>query len=189
MFSMMGASIFLPFFPMMPGQILVNNFLYDLSQLSIPSDNVDPEYLKKPKHWDISFVKKFMLIFGPISSLFDFLTFFVLYKIFSLSGGAFQAAWFVESLATQVFVVYIIRTKKLPFFQSRPSVYLLMSTIGIVALGIIITLSPLANLLGFVAPGWPIFISITIIVILYLLVTESLKQIFYRKLANKHQGV
>jgi len=189
MFSMMGASIFLPFFPMLPGQILLNNFLYDTSQLAIPSDNVDPEYLKKPKHWDISFVKKFMLVFGPVSSLFDFLTFFVLYKVFSLSGGAFQAAWFVESLATQVFVVYIIRTKKLPFFQSRPSIYLLLSTIGIVALGALITLSPLASLLDFVAPGWPIFGSIAVIVILYLIVTESLKQIFYKRLAAKHQGV
>lgn len=143
MFSMIGAALYLPFFPLLPSQILVNNFLYDISQITIPSDTVDDDYLLKPKHWDINFLKKFMMIFGPISSLFDFATFYVLYAVFHLGESQFQTGWFIESLMTQIFVIYIVRTKKLPFIQSMPSKYLIISTLGIVLLGLIIAMTPL----------------------------------------------
>jgi len=188
MFSMIGASLFLPFFPMLPGQILVNNFLYDASQLSIPTDNVDKEYLKKPKHWDIKFIKKFMLIFGPISSLFDFLTFFLLYGVFHFSGALFQSGWFIESLATQIFVIYIIRTRKIPFFQSRPSKYLLFSTIGAVMIGVILTTPFLGRFLGFKFLPPKVLLIILAFVIVYLVVVELVKQLFYRKI-YKHAHI
>lgn len=182
MFSMIGASLFLPFFPMTAGQILLNNFIYDSSQLSIPSDNVDQEYLKKPKHWDIKFIKKYMFIFGPISSLFDFATFFVLYGLFHFSAATFQAGWFIESLATQIFVIYIIRTQRIPFLQSRPSKYLVMTTVGAVLLGWLLTTRHIGPLFGFSPVPWPALVIIGLLVIAYLLTTEIIKQIFYRRL-------
>lgn len=189
MFSMVGAVIFLPFFPMLPGQILLNNFLYDTSQLSIPSDKVDPEYLRKPKHWNISFIKKFMLVFGPVSSLFDFLTFFFLYSIFHLSGSNFQTGWFIESLATQVFVIYIIRTRKIPFLQSRPSSYLLITTLGIVVAGTMIATTPLAKIFGFSPLPAGILMIVFGLVIIYLLLVEMVKRAFYRKYGGEEQRI
>lgn len=186
MFSMIGASLFLPFFPMLPGQILLNNLLYDSSQVAIPLDKVDTSYLKKPKHWDMKFIRRFMYIFGPISSLFDFLTFFLLYKIFSLSGGAFQAGWFIESLATQVLVIYIIRTQKIPFFKSRPSRYLLLSTLGIIILGFVLTLKPLGLFFGFEALPFKIIGALILVVLAYLLAAEITKMFFYKKIHCKN---
>lgn len=180
MFSMVGASIFLPFFPMLPTQILLNNFLYDVSQTTIPSDNVDQEYLKKPKHWDIGFIKKYMLVFGSISSLFDFLTFFVLYKMFSHSSSLFQTGWFLESFATQAFVIFIIRTRQVPFLQSRPSKYIVWSVLTTFALCFLATLPPLNNVFGFsVLPARALAI-LSVIIITYLVVTELVKQRFYK---------
>ncbi len=185
MFSMIGASLFLPFFPMTAGQILLNNFIYDSSQLSIPSDNVDIEYLKKPKHWDIRFIKKFMLVFGPISSLFDFLTFYALYGLLHLPAHSFQAGWFVESLATQILVIYIIRTQKIPFLESRPSKYLLATTLGAVILGIAIAGPGLGKFFGFDPLPLLAFVAIFIIVLAYLACVEIAKQVFYRRLAAR----
>jgi len=185
MFSMIGASLFLPFFPMTAGQILLNNFIYDASQLSIPSDNVDPEYLKKPKHWNIKFIKKYMMIFGPVSSLFDFLTFYVLFGILHLSQGAFQAGWFVESLATQTLVVYIIRTKKIPFLQSRPSKFLAATTLGAVALAIVLTSKGIGFIFGFTPLPLIAFGTIFILVISYLFMMEFIKQWFYKKMPQE----
>jgi Mg2+-importing ATPase len=185
MFSMIGASLFLPFFPMTASQILLNNFIYDTSQLSIPSDNVDPEYLKKPKHWDMKFIKKYMLIFGPISSVFDFITFYVLYGIFHFNAATFQAGWFIESLGTQILVIYIIRTQKIPFLQSRPSKYLVYTTLGAIALAIFLTTKGVCNFFGFSPLPIAAFLAIFVIVILYLIVMEIAKQIFYRKMAIK----
>jgi len=181
MFSMIGASLFLPFFPMTAGQILLNNFVYDTSQLSIPSDNVDPEYLKKPKHWNIKFIKKYMMVFGPISSLFDFLTFYVLFGILHLSQGAFQAGWFVESLATQTLVIYVIRTRKIPFLQSRPSKLLLATTLGAVGLGVILTMKGLGSIFGFEPLPLVAFLAIFAIVLIYLVMVEIVKQRFYKR--------
>lgn len=180
MFSMIAASLFLPFFPMTAGQILLNNFIYDTSQLGIPGDQVDAEYLEKPRHWNMSLLKKFMLVFGPISSIFDILTFYILYKVFALSGGAFQAGWFVESLATQTLVIHIIRTRKIPFVQSRASLLLTILTVGAVILGAVLTFRPFANFLGFEPLPWMVFPVIAVLVIVYLIVMEFVKRIFYR---------
>ncbi|KKU47545.1 MAG: Magnesium-translocating P-type ATPase [Candidatus Woesebacteria bacterium GW2011_GWF2_46_8] len=166
----------------LPIQILLNNFIYDASQLSIPSDNVDPEYLKKPKHWNIKFIKKYMLVFGPISSLFDFLTFYILFSVLHLSNGAFQAGWFIESLATQTLVIYIIRTQKLPFIQSKPSKLLIATTLGAVGLSVILTFNGFGSFFGFEPLPLIALFSIFLLVIIYLLMTELVKQQFYKRL-------
>ena len=121
MFSAAGASIFLKFLPMLPSQILLNNLLYDTSQLAIPTDEVDPELVAQPTRWDIGFIRKFMLFFGPISSVFDFITFGVMLWVFHVGPALFRSGWFVESLATQTLVIFAIRTRRIPFFRSRPS--------------------------------------------------------------------
>jgi Mg2+-importing ATPase len=148
MFSMAGASLLLPFLPMLPTQILLNNFLYDLSQITIPTDNVDADYLRKPQQWNIHLIRNFMLFIGPISSIFDFLTFYVLLHFFHAGQVLFHTGWFVESLATQTLVLFIIRTSQNPF-RSRPSAPLAISTLLIVAAGVYLPFSPLAARLGF----------------------------------------
>lgn len=187
MFSMIGAVIFLPFFPMLPGQILLNNFLYDISQLSIPADKVDEEYLQRPKHWNISFIKKFMLTFGPISSLFDFLTFFLLFSIFRLPEASFQTGWFIESLVTQVLVIYVIRTKKIPFLQSKPSKYLIITTLTVVTLGVIIASSPLSAIFGFQALPGLVLAAIFGLAIIYLILAQAIKMLFYRRFVGAEE--
>lgn len=182
MFSMIGATLYLPFFPLLPGQILLNNFLYDVSQITLPADNVDKEYLKKPKHWDIKFIKKFMFVFGPISSLFDFATFYLLYSFFHLSESHFQTGWFIESLATQILVIYIIRTRQLPFIKSRPSKYLVFSTIGAILVGIIITMPFMDHFFGFSSLPLPILLAIFALVIIYLFLVEIIKRFFYKRI-------
>ena len=186
MFSLIGASLFLPFFPMTASQILLNNFIYDTSQLSIPSDNVDTEYLKKPKHWDMGFIKKYMIIFGPISSVFDLLTFYFLFAVYHLNVATFQAGWFVESLATQTFVIYIIRTQKIPFVQSRPSKYLVMTTLGAVLTGFILTQKGIGEFFGFSPLPWYALLTIVALVIIYLFIVEFVKHIFYKRMAVKN---
>jgi len=148
MFSMAGAAVLLPFLPMLPTQILLNNFLYDLAQLSIPSDAVDAEFVKKPRRWDINLIRRFMLWVGPVSSLYDFLTFFVLLKVFHASERTFHTGWFVESLATQTLVIFVIRTAKNPF-KSKPSLGLIATTLGAVTVGLVLPWSPFAHTLGF----------------------------------------
>src|SRR5450759_1617198 len=134
MFSMAAASLFLPFLPMLPTQILLNNFLYDVSQISIPSDNVAPALLHRPKRWQIAFIRQFMMIIGPISSIYDFLTFAVLLWMFHASTNAslFHTGWFVESLATQTLVILVIRTAANPL-KSGPSRTLLISALAVVS--------------------------------------------------------
>jgi len=180
MFSVIGAALFLPFFPMLPTQILLNNLIYDTSQLAIPSDKIDSEYLRRPKRWDISFIKKFMLVFGPISSVFDLLTFFVMFKIFGLFGSAFQTAWFLESLATQTLVIFIIRTKKLPFIQSFPSKLLFWSTLAAISTGVLFVYSRLGSFFSFTPLPLTVIAAIAGIVICYLLSVQLAKHFFYR---------
>jgi Mg2+-importing ATPase len=182
MFSMAGGSLFLPFLPMLPTQILLNNMLYDISEIFIPLDNVDEEYLIRPRKWDINFVRKFMLIIGPISSIFDFLTFFVMLKIFQAGELLFHTGWFIESLATQVLVIFIIRTRKNPF-KSRPNPWLTICSLLIVALAVLIPFTPLGKFLGFVAPPMLFFFILTAMVIVYLVVVETVKQWFYKRYA------
>lgn len=180
MFSMAGASIFLPFLPMLPTQILVNNLLYDISEIPIPIDNVDEEYLMRPKQWDINFVRKFMLIIGPISSIFDFLTFFVLLKIFQADEALFHTGWFIESLATQVLVIFVIRTRKNPF-KSYPNRWLTLCSLLVVALAILLPFTPLGRYLGFVPPPLFFFVILSGMVLMYLLMVEIVKQWFYKR--------
>ncbi len=149
MFSMAGASLFLPFLPMLPTQILVNNFLYDLAQITIPSDNVDEAFIQKPHHWDIGLIRRFMFWIGPISSLYDFLTFYVLLKVFRATEAEFHTGWFVESLATQTLVIFVIRTFGNPL-RSRASPALTATALGVVVVGALLPFTPLAGILGFV---------------------------------------
>lgn len=185
MFSVIGAALFLPFFPMLPTQILLNNLIYDTSQLAIPSDQIDNDYLRRPKRWDIGFIKKFMLVFGPISSVFDLLTFFVMFKVFGLFGSAFQTAWFLESLATQTLVIFIIRTKKLPFIQSFPSKLLFWSALAAVGTGVLFVYSRLGNFFSFTPLPLTVVAAIAGIVICYLLSVELAKHFFYRFLCKE----
>ena len=149
MFSAAGASIFLRFLPMLPSQILLNNLLYDSSQLAIPTDNVDEEQLARPSRWDIGFIRRFMLYFGPISSLFDFATFGIMLWVFHAGPALFRSGWFVESLATQTLVIFAIRTRRIPFFRSRPSRPLLLAALAVVLVGAFLPASPLSAALGF----------------------------------------
>jgi Mg2+-importing ATPase len=148
MFSMAGASLFLPFLPMLPTQILFNNFLYDLAQVTIPTDNVEPSFILKPRRWDIKLIRNFMLSIGPISSLYDFLTFYALLHFFGASEQLFHTGWFIESLATQTLVIFVIRTAGNPL-RSRPSAALTATTLSVVVAGFIIPLTPVGALLGF----------------------------------------
>lgn len=148
MFSMAGASFFLPFLPMLPTQILLNNFLYDLAQVTIPTDNVDETYVRTPQRWDLRRIRNFMLLIGPISSIYDFLTFWVMLHVFHAGEPMFRTGWFVESLATQTLVLFVIRTQHVPW-RSRPSRALTATTLGIVAVGMLLPFSPLARVLGF----------------------------------------
>lgn len=182
MFSMAGGSLFLPFLPMLPTQILLNNMLYDISEIPIPMDNVDEEELMRPKQWDMNFVRKFMLIVGPISSIFDFITFFVLLSVFKAEETLFHTGWFIESLGTQVLVIFIIRTRKNPL-KSRPNFWLSACSILVVALSILIPFTPLGKFFGFVAPPLLFFPILTGMIIVYLLMVEVVKQWFYKHYA------
>jgi P-type Mg2+ transporter len=179
MFSMAGASLFLPFLPMLPTQILLNNFMYDVSQITIPTDNVDDDFLRKPKQWDISLIRKFMVFIGPISSIFDFLTFYVLLHFFHAGQVLFHTGWFVESLATQTLVIFVIRTTQNPL-RSRPSRPLTITTLIIVAAGILLLFSPLAGPLGFVPPPGSYFAFLAMATIVYLLLVELGKRVLFR---------
>jgi Mg2+-importing ATPase len=150
MFSAAGASLYLSFLPMLPTQILLNNLLYDVSELTIPTDEVDEELLARPSQWDIRFIRRFMAFFGPISSIYDFLTFAVMLYVFDAGPKLFRSGWFVESLVTQTLVIFVIRTRRVPFFKSRPSRPLLATTLACAAVGVALPfIGPLARLLGF----------------------------------------
>ncbi len=179
MFSMAGASLVLPFLPMLPLQILLNNFLYDLSEIPIPLDSVDAEYLNRPRHWDIGFIRNFMVVVGPVSSLFDFLTFFVMRHILHANEALFHTGWFIESLATQVLVIFIIRTRRNPL-RSRPSPWLMVTSLAVVAVAIVLPVTPVGVHLGFVPPPPAFFLILAGMVAVYLLAVEGVKQWFYQ---------
>ncbi|MEU8975512.1 cation transporting ATPase C-terminal domain-containing protein [Streptomyces monashensis] len=173
-------SLFLPFLPMLPSQILLNNLLYDTSQLAIPTDEVDEEQVRRPAHWDIAFIRRFMICFGPISSLFDFVTFAVMLGVFHADAAQFHTGWFVESLATQTLVIFAIRTRRIPFWRSRPSLALTLTALGVVALGAALPATPLADVLGFQPLPTAFFAAVAAMVVVYLLLVELGKRIFYR---------
>jgi Mg2+-importing ATPase len=167
---------------MLPSQILLNNLLYDVSEMTIPTDNVDEEQLQKPAHWDIRMIRRFMVCFGPISSIFDFATFGIMIWVFDAHAALFRSGWFVESLATQSLVIFAIRTRRVPFFKSRPSTPLAMTTLACVAIGAYLPFSPAAHALGFTALPAAFFGFLVGMIILYLVLIEFGKLFFYRKL-------
>ena len=182
MFSMAAASLFLPFLPMLPTQILLNNLLYDVSQVTIPTDNVDPSMVQRPKRWQISFIRQFMTIIGPISSIYDFLTFGVLLWVFQAAANQalFHTGWFVESLATQTLVVFVIRTAANPI-RSRTSRALWLSVVGVVAFAVVLPYTPLGALLQFTPLPMSLLAAIALLSATYLLLVQAVKSWFYRR--------
>ncbi|MEU8203666.1 magnesium-translocating P-type ATPase [Streptosporangium sp. NPDC049046] len=180
MFSAAGASLTLGFLPMLPSQILLNNLLYDSSQLAIPTDNADPEQLARPSHWNVRLIRRFMLFFGPISSLFDVATFVIMLGVFHAGPPLFRSGWFVESLATQTLVIFAIRTRRVPFLRSHPSLPLLLAALGVVGVGALLPSTPFAGALGFQPLPALFFLALAAMVIVYLVLIEFGKQWFYR---------
>jgi Mg2+-importing ATPase len=176
MLSMAGAALVLPFLPMLPSQVLLNNLIYDLSQTAIPSDHIDPEVEAEPARWDIHGIERFMLVFGPISSIFDYATYAFLLLVLHAGEAEFHTGWFVESLATQVLVIFAIRARRTPFWRSRPSGLLVASALGAVAVAVILPLSPLAPALGF-EPLPPVYwLALASFVATYLSIVEIVKR-------------
>ncbi|MHB8682169.1 MAG: magnesium-translocating P-type ATPase [Acidimicrobiales bacterium] len=181
MFSAAVASTFLSFLPMLPSQILLNNLLYDSSQMTIPTDLVDDEMLARPSHWDLHFIRRFMLFFGPISSLFDFVTFGIMLWGFHAGPALFRSGWFVESLATQTLVVFVIRTRRVPFWRSRPSLAMLIAVLTVVAIGAFLPYSPFAHALGFHPLPALFFVALVGMVAAYLTLVEFGKRLFFER--------
>jgi Mg2+-importing ATPase len=179
MFSVLGASAFLPYIPLAPIQVLTNNLLYDFSQVPIPTDEVDEEQVTRPRPWNMKEIKRFILYIGPISSIFDYTTFFVMLYLFKcwdpLRAPVFQTGWFVESLMTQTLIIHVIRTNKIPFIQSRASWLLTVTTLSIMALGAWLPYSPIASYLGLVhlpSMYWPILM---VTLLSYMGLTQTIK--------------
>ncbi len=181
MFSAAGASLFLPFLPMLPIQILLNNLLYDFSQLTIPMDNVDADYVKKPQRLGTNYIRKFMLAFGPISSIFDFLTFFVMIVIFKAQEPLFQTAWFIESLFTQTLVIFAIRTRMVPFWKSRPSKALILNIVVVLAVAMALPFTFFRKYFKFTALPPMFLLVLGIFIVVYMGLVELVKIWFYRK--------
>ncbi|MGE5232075.1 MAG: HAD-IC family P-type ATPase, partial [Deltaproteobacteria bacterium] len=180
MFSMAGASLLLPFLPMLPVQVLLNNFLYDLSEIPIPMDEVDEEYVDRPRRWDVGFIRKFMLTLGPVSSLFDFLTFFLMLRVFRAGEALFQTGWFLESLATQILVIFVIRTRRSPL-GSRPSALLTAASLGVVAVTLLLPYTGLGARVGLVPLPAGFFLVLMGMVAVYLVAAEGAKRWFFRR--------
>jgi Mg2+-importing ATPase len=184
MFSMAGASLFLPFLPMLPTQILLNNVLYDLSEVAIPFDHVDPEEIRGPQRWDMRFIRNFMWIVGPVSSLFDFLTFYILLTILHADESLFQTGWFIESLATQVLVIFVIRTRRNPLV-SRPHFLLVVTSLAVVLAALVLPLTGLGRYFGFRAPPVEFYVIIAGLTVAYLGLVEATKRAFYAHLTPR----
>jgi len=192
MFSVLGASIFVPFLPMAPIQILANNLLYDISQTAIPTDDVDPEQVEKPRPWDMNLLTRYIIFIGPCSSIFDYTTFLMMLYVFqcwdmstpeaaSHSESLFQTGWFLESLLTQTLIIHVIRTNKIPLLQSQPSWPLLATSVVIMAVGVAIPFTHLGNYLGFTAPPtlyWPL-LGLTLFC--YVVLTQLVKMWLLRR--------
>jgi len=187
MFSMAGASLFLSFLPLLPKQILVTNLMTDFPEMTIASDNVDDEMVRLPRRWDLRFIRRFMLTFGLISSIFDYMTFGALILLFHATDIQFRTGWFTESVMSACLVVLVIRTRK-SFYHSKPSRYLLAAILIIVGLTLLLPISPLAGVLGFKPLTIGVLLAIFCIVALYILTAEVVKKIFYKKLQAMHQG-
>jgi Mg2+-importing ATPase len=184
MFSMAAASVFLPFLPMLPTQILLNNVLYDLSEVAIPLDHVDAEEIRSPQAWDMTFIRNFMWIIGPVSSLFDFVTFYVLLALLEANETLFQTGWFVESLTTQVLVIFVIRTRRSPL-SSRPHAALAATSLAVVLTGLVLPFTGLGQYFGFQAPPAEFLVILAALVVAYLGIVEAAKRMFYRNLGTR----
>jgi P-type Mg2+ transporter len=185
MFSVLGASAFLPYVPMAPLQVLTNNLLYDFSQVPIPTDRVGPEETAKPRPWHIGEITKFILLIGPVSSIFDYTTYFVMLYVFDAwdpsRASLFQTGWFVESLMTQTLIIHVIRTKKIPFIQGRASWPLTVTTAIIMSVGMWLPYSPLGAALGFTQLPplyWPLLF---LTLLCYVVLTQIVKMWLIRK--------
>jgi Mg2+-importing ATPase len=186
MFSVLGASLFVPYLPMLPIQILTNNLLYDIGQTAVPTDSVDPEQARKPRAWDLKELTRFIVFIGPCSSIFDYTTFFIMLYVFRCwdtstpvaaahSASLFQTGWFVESLLTQTLIIHVIRTDKIPFIQSRPSRAMVLTSLLVAAVGVAIPASPLGRYLGFTALPllyWPL---LALTLTCYMVLTQGVK--------------
>lgn len=185
MFSVLAASAFLPFLPMMPIHLLVQNLLYDISQTTIPFDSVDKEYLEKPRKWDASDLKRFMIYIGPISSIFDIATYLVLWFVFKYTlpdqQAFFQSGWFIEGLLSQTLIVHMIRTRKIPFIQSRASIPVMLATFSIMAIGIIIPFTSFGATLGFVPLPLSYFPWLIVILVSYCIMTQLVKNWYIKR--------
>ena len=179
MFSMAGASLFLSFLPLLPKQILLTNLLTDLPEMTIATDSVDRELVDRPRRWDIDFIRKFMITFGLVSSVFDFLTFGVLLLFLQASEMQFRTGWFMESVISASFIVLVIRTRR-PFYRSRPGKYLVIATVFVGLLVILLPYSPVAGLLGFTPLPPSFLVALALIVGAYVAMAELAKTIFYR---------
>lgn len=188
MFSMTGASLLLPFLPMRPIQILLNNFLYDMSQVSLPSDMVDDEYIENPRPWNIDYIKKFMLFIGPISSLFDYLTFALMWFFFHAntvaSQAVFNTGWFLESLTSQTLVIYVLRTNKIPFLESNPSKALVITTLSVLTFAYILASTKFGSFFGFTPLPWSFFVILFFMMVVYLSLVQIVKKWFLKKYGN-----
>ena len=180
MFSAAGASAFLSFLPMLPSQILLNNLLYNMGQLAIPTDRVDVEALARPAAWDLRYIRRFMSVFGPISSIFDFVTFYVMLSLLHAGHVEFRTGWFVESIATQTLVVYVIRTRRVPFFKSRPSKVMILVPTGAALVGALLPYTGLAHLFGFSVLPTKFFLLLFGMVVVYLVLVEVAKLWFFQ---------
>jgi Mg2+-importing ATPase len=180
MFSMAGAALFLPFLPLLPKQILLNNFLTDFPAMAIATDSVDREMVERPRRWDIKFIRDFMIVFGLVSSVFDFLTFGTLLYLLKATEEQFRTGWFLESVMTELLIVPIIRTWR-PFYQSRPSKPLLVSTVIVLAATLLLPYLQLARWLGFTPLPPTFLLAFAAITALYMIASEIVKKIFYRR--------
>jgi Mg2+-importing ATPase len=182
MFSVAAATLFLPFLPMLPVQILINNFLYDTAQVTIPSDNVDESYTSRPQRWNLAIIRNYMIVFGLTSSVFDLATFYLLYHFFKVDEAHFRTGWFMESLATQILVVFVIRTNRFPFVQSMPGKFLVLSTVVCLAIGWMLPYLGFASVIGFRPLPFHIVGVISGLVLIYLVCAELVKRFIYQRL-------
>jgi P-type Mg2+ transporter len=182
MFSVAGASLFLPFLPLLPKQILLINFLTDLPEMTIANDNVDQEFLVKPRRWDIGFIRRFMVVFGPLSSIFDFMTFGALLWLLHATPAQFRTGWYIESVLSAILIVFVLRSR-LPIGRSRPARLMMLVAAAVGAVTLALPYTPLAGLLGFV-PLPPFYLAmIAGIIGVYFGAAEVTKRWFYRRLA------
>jgi Mg2+-importing ATPase len=185
MFSMLGASAFLPFLPMLPIQLLVQNLLYDISQISIPWDMMDAEYLEKPRKWEADSIARFMIFIGPISSIFDYVMFAVMYYYFKANTPAnqslFQSGWFIEGLLSQTLIIHMIRTKKIPFIQSWATAPVIALTSAIMVIGIALPFTPFASAFEMVPLPWQYFPILIAVLVAYCALTQAIKVWYIKK--------